>query len=169
VTPVSDLLTHVLAGYVLATLASWRIDWLRPRHVPLAMLGSALPDAAKVHLVAGGVRTTVAGVEVSWLALQTVGGALSLAAIGVLLVPRRERRPVSAVLVGGVLVHVALDYFVIRAGGRAPPSLYPLSWVQLPAGNLYLSSDVWPALVALAVATTVWVLDRRRDTSGSTA
>jgi hypothetical protein len=159
---VTDLLTHVLAGYVLATLASWRVGWLAPRHVPLAMLGAALPDAAKVYLLLGGVRTTVAGVEVAWLALQTIGSGLAFAVVGTLLVPPRERGRTFAALGGGVCLHVAMDYFVIRTGGLAPPYLYPFTWAQLPAGNLYLSADVWPALVAVAVAALVFAVDRRR-------
>jgi len=162
----TDLLTHVLAGYALATLSSWRLDWLDARHVPLAMVGATIPDAAKVYLLLGGVRTTVAGVEVSWLALQTAGAGLAFALAGSLLVPPRERRATLAALVGGVALHVTMDYFVIRTGGLAPPYLYPFTWAQLPAGNLYLSADVWPAVVAVAVAGLVFALDRRRRGSG---
>lgn len=158
----TDLLTHVLAGYALATLVSWRLDPVAPRHVPLAMLGAAIPDAAKVYLLLGGVRTTVAGVEVAWLALQTIGAGLAFAVAGALLVPPAERRPALAALVGGVCLHVTMDYFVVRTGGLAPPYLYPFTWAQLPAGNLYLSADAWPALVAVAMAGLVFVVDRRR-------
>jgi membrane-bound metal-dependent hydrolase YbcI (DUF457 family) len=132
------------------------------------MVGAAVPDAAKVYLLLGGVRTTVAGVEVAWLALQTLGAGLAFALVGALLVPPRERRPVVATLVGGVCLHVGMDYFVIRTGGLAPPYLYPFTWTQLPAGNLYLSADAWPALVAVAVAALVFAVDRRRtaDSTG---
>lgn len=163
----TDLLTHVLAGYVLATVASWRSDWVDARHVPLAMVGATIPDAAKVYLLLGGVRTTVAGVEVAWLALQTAGAGLAFALAGSLFVPPRERRATLAALVSGVALHVAMDYFVVRTGGRAPPYLYPFTWAQLPAGNLYLSADAWPVTVAVAVAGLVFVLDRRQRHSAS--
>lgn len=158
----TDLLTHVLTAYVLATVASWRLGWLHRRHVPLAMLGAAIPDAAKVYLLLGGVRTTVAGVEVGWLALQTLGAGLAFALVGGLLVPPAERRATLAALVGGLCTHVGMDYFVIRAGGLSPPYLYPFTWAQLPAGNLYLSADVWPSVVAVVVAASVVLVDRRR-------
>jgi membrane-bound metal-dependent hydrolase YbcI (DUF457 family) len=158
----TDLLTHVLAAYALARVASWRLDWVADRHVALAMLGAIIPDAAKLYLLLGRIRHSVAGVEVSLLALQTVGVALAVVAIGGLLVPPGERRATVATLTGGVVLHVLLDYFVVRTGGRSPPYLYPLTWAQLPSGNLYLSADVWPSLVALVVALTVWILDRRR-------
>ncbi|WP_439025685.1 hypothetical protein [Haloarchaeobius sp. DT45] len=159
----SDLLTHVLAVYVLATVASWSIDWLEPHHVPMAMVGAVVPDAAKVYMLTGDTRFTVAGVTGSWYALQTVGAAACFSLAGSLLVPKRERRVVLAVLLGAVGVHVGMDYFVIRAGGVAPPYLYPLTWAQLPSVDVYLSSSRWPSLVAIPVAGTVWLLDRRRQ------
>jgi membrane-bound metal-dependent hydrolase YbcI (DUF457 family) len=163
----TDLLTHVLVAYALGTLAAWRVGWLDARHVPMAMVGSVLPDAAKVYLLTGSLRATIAGVEISWLALQTVGVAVTLAVAGSLLVPPAERRAVLAALVGGVLLHVALDLQVVRAGGYAPPYLYPFSWVQLPSTDLYLSSDIWPAVVAGSAAVLVWTVGRYRPTQST--
>jgi len=159
----TDLLTHVLAAYVVGTAATWRVGWLQPRHVPLVMVGSVLPDAAKVYLLTGSLRATVAGVEVSWLALQTVGVAVTLAVAGSLLVPPAERRPTLSALVGGVLLHVGLDYPVVRAGGYAPPYLYPFSWHQFPSTDVYLSSDGWAAVVAMSAAVLVWTVERYRS------
>lgn len=158
----TDLLTHVLTAYVLATVGTWQFSWLQTRHVPLAMLGGAIPDTAKVYLLLGSIRTTVFGVELSWLALQTVGAGLAFTVLGGLLVPPRERRQVLASLGGGVSLHIILDYFVVRAGGYAPPYLYPLTWAQLPAGNVYLSSDIWLSVVATILAASVWAINRRR-------
>lgn len=159
----TDLLTHVLAAYVVTTLVTWRVDWVQQRHVPLAMVGSVVPDIAKVYLLTGSLRATVAGVEISWLALQTVGVALTIAVAGSLLVPPSERRPALLALVGGVLFHVGLDYPVSRAGGYAPPYLYPATWLQLPSADLYLSSDVWPAALAGTAAGLVWSYQRYRS------
>ncbi len=162
VTPMSDLLTHVLAAYVLATVASWSLDWLEPHHVPMAMVGAVVPDAAKVYLLTGTDRFTVAGVTGSWYALQTVGAAFCFSLAGSLLVPKRERRVVLAVLLGAVGLHVTMDYMVIRAGGVAPPYLYPLTWAELPSLDVYLSSSRWPSLVAVPTAGVVWLVDRSR-------
>lgn len=162
-----DLLTHVLAAYVLATVVSWRVDWFEPRHVPAAMAGAALPDAAKVYLLVGTMEPTLAGVEVSLYALQTVGVASCLALLGAVLVVPAEWRPVADAALGGVWLHVGLDYLVVRVGGVAPPYLFPLTWAQLPAGNLYLSADVWPAAVVGGVSLAVWLYGRRQGRAGN--
>lgn len=155
----ADLLTHVLAAFVLATVLVWHGDGLARRHVPLAMVGAVVPDAAKVYLLVGSLRSSILGVEVAWLALQTVGASLALAAVVALAVAPEDRRPAAAALLVGVGSHLVLDLLVIRAGGLAPPYLYPVTWTQLPAGNVYLSSDVWPGAVAVVVAGVVWVVD----------
>jgi len=159
----TDLLTHVLTAYVLSTLAVWRLDRVRPRHVPLAMAGAAVPDAAKVYFVLGGIRHTVAGVEVSLLALQTLGVAVAFTLVGGVLVTPSERGVAVPALLGGVGLHVVLDYLVVRTGGYAPPYLYPVTWAELPSANVYLSSDVWPSVVAVAVAAAVWGYGRWRS------
>jgi membrane-bound metal-dependent hydrolase YbcI (DUF457 family) len=160
---VTDLLTHVLAAYVLATLAVWRLDGVRPRHVPLAMVGAGVPDVAKVYFVLGGIRHTVAGVEISLLALQTLGVAVAFALVGGVLVTPEERRVALPALLGGVGLHVVLDYFVVRTGGYVPPYLYPVTWAELPAVNVYLSSDVWPSVLAGTAAVAVWGYGRWRS------
>lgn len=157
----TDLLTHVLAAYLLGAVVSRYWNRFDRRHVPLVMAGSVVPDAAKVYLLTGAHRTTVAGVEISWLALQTLGVTMSVAAIGALLIAPRERRAAFAALAAGVGLHIGLDYPVVRTGGLAPPYLFPVTWVQLPAGDLYLSSDVWPSLVALGLAVATWIVRRR--------
>ena len=157
----TDLLAHALAGYVVATLATWWLA-LDSRYVPFGVVGAVVPDAAKVYYLTDGVRSTVFGVEIGWLALQTLGVSLAACGIVALAVSWRHRRAALGMLVGGVVVHVAMDYFVVRAGGVAPPYLYPLTWAQLPSVGLYLSSDVWPSAGALVAAGLVWELDRRR-------
>nr|WP_244209823.1 hypothetical protein [Haloarcula quadrata] len=47
----ADLLTHLLAPYILLTVASWRVDWLDQRWVVVGMGGAAIPDLVKVGIV----------------------------------------------------------------------------------------------------------------------
>ncbi|WP_440990947.1 hypothetical protein [Haloarchaeobius baliensis] len=157
----SDLLTHVLATFVVATVASWVVPGFARRHVPLATAGAVVPDLAKGYLVTGDTQVTLAGVTGSWYAVQTVGVVTCLAIAGAMLVERSERRVALAGLLGGASLHVSMDYLVIRAGGVAPPYLYPLTWAQLPSLDLYLSSSLWPSLVAVPTAVLVWYVDRR--------
>jgi hypothetical protein len=161
---VTDLLTHVLVAYALATLLARRTDRLDARHVPLATVGAVVPDAAKLHLLLGDT-TTLFGTELSWYALQTVGGIAALVGLCALAVERAERRAAALALAGGATVHLLLDLGVTRVDGRAPPYLYPLTWWGVPSPGLYLSSDPWPSLAALALAGAVAVaprLSRRR-------
>lgn len=158
----ADLLTHVLTAYVLATLAVWCFSRVRPRYVPLAMAGAVVPDAAKVYFALGGIRHTVAGVEVSLLALQTLGVAVAVALVGTTLVAPEERSGALPALLGGIGLHVVLDYLVVRTGGYAPPYLYPMTWAELPSVNVYLSSDVWPSVLAVTAAVAVWGYGRLR-------
>ncbi|MFC4405663.1 hypothetical protein [Haloarchaeobius iranensis] len=157
----SDLLTHALTAFAVATVASWVVPWLARRHVPLATAGAVVPDLAKGYFVTGDPQVTVAGVTGSWYALQTAGVVTCLLVAGVMLVERAERRVALAALLGGTGLHIGMDYLVIRAGGVAPPYLYPLTWAELPSVDAYLSSSVWPSLVALPVAALVWYVDRR--------
>jgi hypothetical protein len=162
-----DLLAHVLVGYAAGTLATRHSTWVETRHVPLVMVGSTLPDLAKARLLVGsGAVGEALGVPFSWLAVHRLGAAVALAGLGALLVTRPERRTAVAVLLAGALGHLLLDGFVVRANGVVPPYLYPVSWWRPLAGNLYLSSDRWPTLVALTLAVAVRISGRKEKGNG---
>lgn len=158
----TDLLTHVLAAYVILTVSSWQSDLVDSRHVSIGMVGAILPDLSKLYLVLDpDVVAAALGAPFSWQGLHTIGPVLALTAAGVFLFPGRERKAVTTALVVGASSHFVLDLFIDRADGLAPPYLFPLTWWEPPAGGLYLSSDIWPGLVAVAVACSVWLIDRR--------
>lgn len=166
-TGVVDLLAHVLVGYALAaTLAHAGV--VPERYVPVAMVGSVLPDLSKVEMVVPESAVEAAlGVPVSFLVFHRLGGALVLAGVGAALFARGHRLLAFGTLVGAAGVHLVLDGLIRRADGLAPPYLYPFTWYQPPAGGLYVSSDVWPTLVAAGAAGVVWVTTRwRRSGSG---
>jgi membrane-bound metal-dependent hydrolase YbcI (DUF457 family) len=154
-----DLLTHALVAYVLAAVVAdaGRLD---DRYVPVVTVGSVAPDAMKLAVVLDRSTGVVAGVPYSAWGLHTLGGALVLAGLGALTIRSRDRRTAFAALAAGGVSHLFLDAFVIRVDGVAPPYLFPLSTWLPPAGNLYASTDVWPAVVALAVAVPVWLWRR---------
>lgn len=161
-----DLLAHVLVGYAGATLLACR-GRLARRHVPVAMVGAALPDLSKMGMVVPEEWVEhLFGLPFTWLAFHRLGGILLLAGAGALAFGRGERVGAYGVLVGSAAVHLLLDALVARAGGYAPPYLYPFTWWQPPAGGLYVSSDLWPTAVAVALAAAAWLLPRRR--SGAT-
>jgi hypothetical protein len=157
---VADLLTHVLVVYALGRLAVWRGVLPGPL-LPVVLLGAVAPDAMKVTLLLGVLWGEIGGVRYSAWGYHTVGGVLGVAGIGALTVRAVDRRSVFGALVAGGLSHLLLDTLVIRADGVAPPYLFPFTTWLPPAGNVYLSSDRWPAAVALTAAVAVWLLTRR--------
>lgn len=162
-----DLLAHALFAYAVFAVLAARSAGLGPRHVPVAVVGGVLPDLSKAHLLVGSGRVgATLGVPFSWLALHRVGAVLVLGALGALAFERAERRAAFGALLGGGLVHLALDALVVRADGLAPPYLYPFTWWRLPSGDLYLSSELWPTLAALVLAAAVRWHTRSPDRSG---
>lgn len=163
----ADLLTHVLVAYVLATLLSWRYRWLAPAYVTVAMLGAIQPDVSRADLVVPAVTVEAAlAVPFDWWALHTLGGSVVVAAAVGLLVPSEYRRRVISLFLLGALSHHALDALLITPSGRSYAMFWPLTHYHPPTPGLYLSSDRWPAAVAVAVAAAVYAIDRRRASDG---
>ncbi|MFC4247705.1 metal-dependent hydrolase [Natribaculum luteum] len=158
-----DLLTHVLIGYVVGTLLAFRYEWMRPAHVTLVMIGALSPDFVKVKLlVPDSIVATATGVPFSWSPLHTLGGSAVVILLGSLLVSPENRMRAIGLFGIGALTHHALDFNLLTPTGYAYPVLWPLVQSHLPAPNLYLSSDRWPALVAGLAAALVWVVSQRR-------
>jgi len=159
-----DLLAHALLAYAAFTALAARSDRFASRHASLGVVGGVLPDLSKVSLVVGSGRVeALFGLPFSWLALHRLGPLLVLGALAAVCFERSERPAVFSALVGGGLLHLALDALVIRADGLVPPYLYPFTWWRPPSGDLYLSSELWPTLVALVLAAAVWWLTRSLD------
>lgn len=157
-----DLLTHVLVVYVVLTIASWHLDGI-DAYVGVGMIGAILPDLAKIRiLVDPDTVEAILHVPFSWNPFHRLGGIIVVAGMGSLLFDPDHRSRVFGVLCFGAVTALILDLGVIRAGGIAPPYLYPFSWYEPPAANLYLSSDRWPAVVAVALAAGIWLGDRRQ-------
>lgn len=157
-----DVLTHVLAGYILGMLVASRSEWIRAPQVTLVMLGALSPDFMKiVLLVPDETVESVLGLPFSWLPLHTLGGNLVTVAIIVLLVTPASRKRAFLLLAFGAVSHHALDLLLLNASGYAYPVLWPLTEYHPPAGMLYRSSDRWPLVVATALAVVVWQASKR--------
>ena len=160
-----DVLTHVLVAYAVAGTAARRGP-LPDRYVSLACLGATMPDVMKAAVVAGTPLGALSGIAYSFWGVHTVGGVLALGGLGALTIRPDDRRSAFAVLSAAGAGHLLLDLLVIRVDGSAPPYLFPFTGWLPPAGNLYASSDVWPAAVAIAIALPVFVGRARRDPDG---
>ena len=158
-----DLLAHALLAYTLAGVLSWRVDWLSPRYVTVAMAGAFVPDIVKIKLVVHSeVVAALVGLPFGWDALHTLGGSAVSVAVGVVLVADRERRRVAALLGLGAASHLLADALLLTPSGRSYPLLWPLSRLNPPTPGLYLSTDPAPMVVAAVAAGVVFVVSRRR-------
>lgn len=161
-----ELLTHALVGYAMATALSWRYGWVTPPYVTAAMAGAFIPDLYKVALVVPSWRVQVAfDVPFNWIALHAMGGTVLSVLVGVLLVAPGARRRTAAMLGAGAASHLLFDALLINADGHSYIVLWPLSSTEPPTPGLFLSTDVWPTVVAVGLAGGVWWLARRRRAS----
>ncbi|RDZ35276.1 MULTISPECIES: metal-dependent hydrolase [Haloferax] len=159
-----DLLSHALIAYSLATVASWRYDWITRPYVTAAMAGAFIPDMAKAALVIPSARVEqLIGMPFDWFGLHTLGAAVCSVLIGVILVSQHERRRVGLLLSLGASSHLLADALLRKPTGLSYPLLWPLSRVYPPTPGLYLSTDIWPAIVLSIVAAVVWSVDKRRE------
>lgn len=166
----AELYTHVLAGYVLAILLSWRYEWITYPFVSVVMAGALLPDLNRLELVIPAATVEAAlGIPFSWTPLHRVGGTFLVVCIGALLAPRRYRRAVFALLIVGAASHYTLDFFLYRPSGLTAPLLWPITDHRVAVEGFYLSSDRWTAVVATAAAGLVWWTDSRRESRQGSA
>jgi len=155
----AELLTHVLAAYVLLTVAGWRLDWLTARWIAIGMAGAIIPDLVKIGLVVDAeVVEGLLGVPFSYSPISSIAGVLVIAA-GITLAFTESRRRVFALLVAGGVSSLALDGLRVFADGQSSFWLYPLWW-RPPTPSLYVTSDPRVTVVAVAVAGGVFLLDR---------
>ena len=160
----ADLLTHVLVAYVLATLLSFRYDWITPAMVTVAMLGAVVPDLTKISLVISSTQVeALIGLPFDWGAIHMFGGTLVAITIGALLTGPAYRRRIFLLLALGAASHHVLDALLINPSGYSYAVFWPLTTYHPPTPGLYLSSDRWPAVVSALLAVVVWYLRWHRS------
>ncbi|WP_207590063.1 metal-dependent hydrolase [Halomontanus rarus] len=160
----TDVLTHVIAGYIVGTLLAMRYEWMKPAHVTLVMIGALSPDFVKIQLlVPDGFVASVLGVPFSWSALHTAGGAVLVLCLGTLALAPDERKRALVLFAIGASSHHVLDVLLLTPTGYSYAVFWPLTEYRLPSGGLYLSTDRWPAVVAGLSAALVWAIARRYD------
>ncbi|AGB38792.1 metal-dependent hydrolase [Natronococcus occultus] len=159
----AELFTHILTAYVLATLLSWRYEWLTPQFVTVAMVGAMIPDLNRLELLLpADLLTAVLGVPFDWGAFHVLGGSLVAVAIGTLLAPPAYRRRAGALLLLGMASHHALDLLLLTPSGYADAVRWPITGSHPPSPGLYLSTDRWPALCSAVLAAGVWYARSQR-------
>ncbi|MFC7213850.1 metal-dependent hydrolase [Saliphagus sp. GCM10025334] len=164
----ADLLTHLLVGYSIGTLLSFRYEPLRPAHVSLVMVGAASPDLNRIELVVSdGFVAGVLGLPFSWEPLHTLVGSVLVTGLLVGLVTPEQRKRVLALVAVGVVSHHVLDLLLITPTGQSYAVFWPILEYRVPSGDLYRSTDRWPMLASGSCAALLWAIRRRRDTAAS--
>ncbi|WP_396611628.1 metal-dependent hydrolase [Haloferax sp. S1W] len=162
-----DLLAHAFLAYSLATVASWRYEWLTSPYVTVAMAGAFIPDLSKGELVLPDARVEqLLGIPFDWFGLHTAGAVVCSILIGALLVHARERRRVVLLLALGAGSHLVADGLLKKPEGVSHPMLWPLTRIHPPTPGLYLSTDVTPAVVLGVVALIVTLVTKYRQSAG---
>ena len=157
----AELLTHVLAGFVIATIASWRYAWITPPLVVACMVGAAIPDLNRIDLIVPAETiTALTGIPWSWGVTHRAGGALAIAFIVTLLVANQYRKPVFALLCVGIASHFVIDYFLWQPTGTTNLMLWPFLDLTVDYQGFYRSSDRWPAVVATIATGVVIGIDQ---------
>ncbi|MFT4882022.1 MAG: hypothetical protein ACI9CA_001374 [Natronomonas sp.] len=155
----ADLLTHVLAAYVLLTVVGWWVAWLGPRWVAVGMGGAAIPDLVKVErLVNESVIQSAFGVPFAYDPVSSLAGVLVIAGIITLFFGHARRRVYGLLVTGGGL-SLVLDGLRVFVDGSAGFWLYPLWW-RPPAPSLYVTADARVLVVAAVVSGGVFVVNR---------
>ncbi|MHB9288034.1 hypothetical protein ACKVMT_13445 [Halobacteriales archaeon Cl-PHB] len=158
----ADLLTHVLVAWSLLTVASWWLDWLDARWIPVGVGGVIIPDLVKLDLLLDADAVEAAlGIPFSWGYLGSLGGVVLTAGAVTMAFDRCWWRRVYSLLVVGGSSALILDGLRAYADGRASFWLFPvLPSYRPPTPSLYVSSDPIVPALALALALVVLGVDR---------
>lgn len=153
----AELLTHILVAYILATLLSWRYEWLTPQFVTVAMVGAMIPDLNRLDLLfpADMIEAAI-GLPFDWGAFHVLGGSVLAVGIGTLVAPPEYRKRVFALLFLGMASHHAFDLLLVNVSGYTYAVFWPLTQYNPPSVDLYLSSDWWTAAISASIAAVVW-------------
>lgn len=159
----ADLLTHIFVGYTIGMVLTWKYDKLKSAHVTAVMVGSTLPDLVRIRLLLDPVKIEqVLGIPFSWGPLHTAGGVIIIVAIGSLLSVPKEFKVIFILLLIGAASHLLLDALLISVSGYSYAVLWPFLDFHPPTPGLYLSTDVWPAMITGIIALLVRMQDQIR-------
>lgn len=163
----ADLLTHVLVAYVLATVLSWRFEWLSRPLVTAVLVGAVIPDLGHIAGAAIPAETVSAtlGVPFSWRPFHLLGGTAAVVAILTLATDRRYARQLLLALALGAGSHYLVDLFKITETGRSWSLFWPLTSTQLPIPAVYVSAEQWPVVVLILLTTLTWVANRAKQST----
>jgi len=158
---VADLLTHVLVGYIIGVVLSWKYEWISRSYITIIMVGAALPDIVRIRLLLDPFTIEDhIGIPFSWTPLHTLGGVLISGMIIACFFGEKTGKRVFLLLMIGAISHLFLDAFLITASGYSYAVFWPFIRSRLTISGIYLSTDVLPSVLAIISAFVFWKIDR---------
>ncbi|MFW6196140.1 MAG: metal-dependent hydrolase [Thermoplasmatota archaeon] len=160
----ADLLTHSLVAFSIGTMLSWRFKKINAQLITILMIGSVLPDLTRIGLILEStfIEKTL-NIPYSWQPLHTLGGVVIVIAVLTLLVNKKNSRYVLPLLSVGAFSHLFLDAFLIKVSGRSYTMFFPITTYNPEIPGFYLSTDMWPAVVAVITAFIIYQVDSRME------
>ena len=160
----ADLLTHALVAFSIGTVLSWRFEKITPQFITLIMIGSVLPDLTRIGLIikSAWIEKSL-GIPFSWQPLHTIGGVVIVILLISLLVGKKDNKTILPLLALGAFSHLFLDAFLIKASGHSYTMFFPFTSYSPQTPGFYLSTDVWPVMIAGIIAIIIWMIDSKRS------
>lgn len=156
----ADLLTHVIVGYFVGTVLSWKYDRIRSAHVTMLMIGAALPDLVRINILINSNRVSqLTGLPFSWTPLHRLGGLLVVIAIISLMVNIGNKKLTFKLLGIGAATHLFIDALMITSSGYSSAMFWPFLDYRLPTPGLYISSDIHLAIISIWIGSIIWYID----------
>ncbi|MFP4051024.1 MAG: metal-dependent hydrolase [Thermoplasmata archaeon] len=158
----ADLLTHSLVAFSIGTILSWRFKKINAQFITILMIGSVLPDLTRIGLILeSALIEKTLNIPFSWQPLHTLGGVVIVIAVLTLFVDEKDSRYVLSLLSVGVFSHLFLDAFLIKVSGRSYTMFFPIATYNPKVPGFYLSTDMWPAVIAVITAFIIYQVDSR--------
>jgi len=145
-----DLLTHYAAARIPGSL-------LRDRRIQaIFIFGTFLPD-----LAAKGLYWILHAPEDFDTPTHSIPGLLALSYLAALFVEERIRKPAFAALLGGGIVHVAVDLIKDNQGAGSAYLFHPFSTAGVEIGWINPENVIYLVPLDLAILAALWAWERK--------
>lgn len=142
-----DWIVHIAVAWTLCRLLRFKYPQFNTGNTALAMVGSIIPDAAKLG-------TVIQSLQQYYFAIHTP--LISLLLAGLISLLFKEKKTAFLFLSFGILTHYLLDLLLI---GEGIYFFFPISWVSFQL-NIVSTTDYYIDIIALILALIVYLASK---------